>query len=549
MKLRGGKFLGSGTYGCVFFPRIPCSKKTSTEEGVGKILRDVNEYRDELSIGKKIRPLDENGDVFNKLVKGCTVSLHDILADDEWNKCEHVDKTVKEYMQIIYKEKGIDLSKYLTNNFQNYDTTDIHILKQIQNLLKGVHVLVKAGRVHLDLKKDNVLISNAGQPNEKLLLFDFGLSRKFEDVYDYDQSDFLLEYSYPVYPPEFKTYVIMNSLVENLSGSYIEGQPPTIPTTPNADYYENFAYFLEDQFENGPLDGYPMYETLRHRRYLNKEYSTFVKTLVKEMKKNKFTHKSFPIETYFTQQFASKTDVFAAGTIIHGYWKKSRNPDENDPLKELSEKMTELNPYKRLTIEEAQKEFQAILNKYIKNTPQKNTPNSTPTPKKTSKSAETVIIVSSTSKSNKPISVYTTSNTSKKSSKKVITISSTSTTSTSSNTSTNKSSVQNPVAFNKCMTLKLKTLKEKVKENNLPKKLNALNKRELCKSISHLFEDAQLNTKTRRINKCMGKKLSDLKQIVDDKNLPKKLKQLKKADLCKALSEYTDNSNYSTAKS
>ena len=510
--LNGGKFLGSGTYGCVFFPPIKCNRGKKVD-GVGKVLKNTKEYNEEMSIGKKLKNIDKNGEVFNRLVKGCTVNLDNVFEDDDYDSCVHIDETKNNYKQIIYKERGIDLSKYLTENFENYRTTDKNILKHIDNLLKGVKLLHDHNMAHIDLKKENILITNSDE--EKLLLFDFGLSRNFDEIYDYDKSDYLLEYNYHIYPPEFKTYGILNDLYNfPITKRFITKEKGLPPSVKSSSYYDELIPYLQYQFEHGPIRGFYMYRNLKKIEELRKDYSDFIKTLVNEMKKNGYTHKSFPIERFFTQHFAKKTDVFSAGTVINSYVRNAIS-DKNNVLYNFSEKLTSMNAFKRLSIEEAQNELKSIMKKYVK-TPERS-------------SSQNSNSVDSFESVNNAESVK-----SSVSSKKKIVASSSS------------------ESFKKCMTHKLKELKNKVAENNLPKKLTQLNRRPLCKEISYIFEtngEMKVDTSTNNFNKCMRLLIKDLKQKVDENNLPKKLKQLNKKDICKEIADRIANqkTSYKTA--
>jgi hypothetical protein len=38
MSTNGGELLGQGTYGCVFYPALPCNQNNKRPNGVGKIM-------------------------------------------------------------------------------------------------------------------------------------------------------------------------------------------------------------------------------------------------------------------------------------------------------------------------------------------------------------------------------------------------------------------------------------------------------------------------------------------------------------------------------
>ena len=62
----GGKFLGQGTYGCVFFPAYKCEGKQTVPEGVGKVFADVKEADVEAGMMSVIAEIDKKGKYTNK---------------------------------------------------------------------------------------------------------------------------------------------------------------------------------------------------------------------------------------------------------------------------------------------------------------------------------------------------------------------------------------------------------------------------------------------------------------------------------------------------
>ena len=70
--------------------------------------------------------------------------------------------------------------------------------------------------IHLDLKPDNILITDTN----KALLIDFGLGRPFKNLYDMEESDYILSYDYTWYAPEFK--VFYNLMDEDEDSSFLE---------------------------------------------------------------------------------------------------------------------------------------------------------------------------------------------------------------------------------------------------------------------------------------------------------------------------------------
>ena len=49
---KGGKFLGKGSYGCVFDPPLLCDKKLEREKGVGKLFQEKSDAIEEKVFSK-----------------------------------------------------------------------------------------------------------------------------------------------------------------------------------------------------------------------------------------------------------------------------------------------------------------------------------------------------------------------------------------------------------------------------------------------------------------------------------------------------------------
>ena len=76
--MKGGKYLGSGTYGCIFYPAINCNDG-STPHGVGKIFADKQESDEEKRLGNKIESFDNSSAFTNPLIHTCKVSKKKLL--------------------------------------------------------------------------------------------------------------------------------------------------------------------------------------------------------------------------------------------------------------------------------------------------------------------------------------------------------------------------------------------------------------------------------------------------------------------------------------
>jgi hypothetical protein len=106
-----------------------------------------------------------------------------------------------------------------------------------------------------------------------------------------------------------------------------------------------------------------------------------------------------------------------------------------------------------------------------------------------------------------------------------------------------------------CMKNTLPVLRKIVDAHKMPKKFKTLRKSELCGKVKHIINGNNGNVGISQIKssveECMKKKKPELVKIVEEKKLPKKLKMMKKEDICKVINENESkkgsNSSYRTA--
>ena len=477
MKLKGGKFLGQGTYGCVFFPSKKCrfqlEQKQSFDKAVSKVFSDKRDMKDEIVENNKIKKMDKNGLYTNKALGNCELSINEFDVD-ETTQCRHLstsnsDNTSK--YQILYEHKGVDLKGFMKNPYSLSST-----FNYLLNLMKGIQLLVKHYYVHLDLKPENILISDSN----KALLIDFGLGRSFNSLYNIDNSDYLLKYNYIWYPPEFNFFYELQT--SKAAPEYI------LDAVIGFNYYKynsDFPKYTEDNVTN--------------------QLTEFYKTL------NNTGMAYNP--NYFIDNFAHKTDVFSMGMVmfyLHKFAQKDTDFQKySKRFSNIMNKANALNPYKRATIDELINDVESLINSssVSKNSLSSRYNNSIKM--NLFKPNNNLIKPTLSSKSDV---FYTAANIK---------------TSSSKNTK-----------LNNCMQYKKVELMAMVDKFNLPKKMKQLNKNSLCKQLVPYIEQGK-SKQTITHDYCMKYyTYNELKQEVTNQNLPPKLKQLNKQSLCTKLLPY-----------
>ena len=480
--MRGGKFLGSGTYGCIFYPAVACNNNNQIKSGVGKVFSSKDESNMEHTLGKQFQKMDKKGEYFNILTNACDVSKNTLLTNDSNKECEHIVTNIELYKQLIYKEKGSDLSKFFRN--EEFELSDKKIVEYIKNMLLGVDVLQQHKMAHLDIKPDNILISDS----DKLLLIDFGLARKISDIYNISESDFILKYSYFIYPPEFKIFMVLDTLRTN--------ELLSIKLTKSkSEYYRVLENIILDTY-NDSFAGIKNYKHIASdlkeigmsKYFIKYQIHEFIETLVTEMMKHNLNHTS-DMRAFFTKHLGHKADVFSAGVTMLYFYRFSvkNNAACVDGYLNLIKNMLNMNAFERCTIEQT-------LEAYTKLN----------TNKKELKQSPLSVVVA-----NQP--------------------------------SPEKNQVKD------CMKMKKKDLVELVVHNNLPKKVKYDNKENICKKLTPYLKKKETTTASVYYTPNTSSKilttefctkyytLQELKELVDINKLPKRFKSQKKKVLCEAL--------------
>ena len=477
--MHGGKFLGSGTYGCIFYPAVACNNTNQIKTGVGKVFSSQHESDSEHKLGKQFYNMDKKGDYFNILTNTCGVSKNTLLTNDRNKECKHILDNKEVYRQLIYKEKGTDLSNFLRN--EEFELSDKQIVEYIRNLLLGIAVLQKHNMAHLDIKPDNILISDS----DKLLLIDFGLAREMNNIYNISQSDFMLEYSYFIYPPEFKIFIVLDNLRTN------ELLNVKLKKSKSEEYYRVLKNSILDTYNNS-FTGIKNYKHIRSelkeigmsKYFIKYQIHEFIETLVTEMMKHNLDHTS-NMRPFFTKHFGHKADLFSAGVVMLYFYQFSQKNNAScvEGYLDLIKNMLNMNVFERYTIEETITLYNTLNKEENKRSPLK----------------EITHIVNQPSPDK------------------------------------NKQIVD-------CIKMRKKDLVELVVHNNLPKRVKYENKENICKQLTpYLTPTATVyytpNTKSLLTKEYCAKyyTLQELKELVDAHDLPKSLKSKKKTMLCDAL--------------
>ncbi len=209
IKQKGGKFIGTGQYGCVFSPPLNCnklqsrkSKSVKREKKVGKIFYSNKEGYKELINWELMRRIDPSNNFTVKFIEYCIIDNNTLKLEDKNKDCEkfynesyNFKEKYDNYLQIISDYGGISFDKIDLENF-NINK----FLIGLKSLFNGLLVLDKANLIHMDIASRNLLYN---LKKKKFLLIDFGLALENKHLLNHTH---FFESDSEIYPPEFKLY-------------------------------------------------------------------------------------------------------------------------------------------------------------------------------------------------------------------------------------------------------------------------------------------------------------------------------------------------------
>lgn len=201
----GGKFIASGSFGCVHYPHLQCSDGTNIPKAIGKLFfdtRDMNEERDTTMYVQNT--IDPHHKFTIPLVGQCKVKK--FLKRDQIKRCLTPLKNTKpqHYQQLLYPHAGTSVFSIITKNYKSQSTLTKHFFKiflGMQNIIEGLQALNKHQYIHADIKLDNLMMKQG-----QLYLIDFGIAQHEHEMYSIKNTNGILSADQVYYPPEFKAF-------------------------------------------------------------------------------------------------------------------------------------------------------------------------------------------------------------------------------------------------------------------------------------------------------------------------------------------------------
>ncbi len=166
--MKGGRFIGAGTYGCVFTPPLLCKGDTKLKHGkVGKITMDLLAEQ-ELKISRQIRKMPLAKHYFLLVEpESCEPAPEEEQIDPGLEQCHQYFFRMGEdididYTQQIFEPFGGTKTLYRFIEEKGLLKKDFSFVKQMIHLLEAGSVLLLAGVSHFDLHPANLMVDKKG---------------------------------------------------------------------------------------------------------------------------------------------------------------------------------------------------------------------------------------------------------------------------------------------------------------------------------------------------------------------------------------------------
>ncbi len=338
IKTLGKKTLiGEGSYGCVIKPavvdkyeKIYIEYNDISDNDVGKLFRSIGEesFKKELKILKGINKIDPNG-TFTVKLKGANAFNEKILLnqDTKIRKCLDINERTFEDKILIYQiiiENGGNEVTNVPKNSIHYES----FINMLHVFLEGIKYMKSVNLVHRDIKPPNVLISDT-----KISLIDFGISEEADKVFSKENIDYL-SYMYPYYPPEF--------FISSLLMKYRNDKERFL------EKLDTIIEYLEENYLNEMFKQKKIYSIIN-------DIQDFI---------NEIKLRNYSFHDVFNKEMAYKTDIYGISFIINEIANKIiySNEKQKIAIYTLYKKCSEINPYKRVTIEQLLEYIKEIKN-------------------------------------------------------------------------------------------------------------------------------------------------------------------------------------------
>jgi serine/threonine protein kinase len=220
--MKGGTFLGEGTYGCTFSPAIPCqvesvmddlSRPRKINKKLTKVYSTQSDLQSEWKYAKILKQVDPKQEYFIYPRERCEIQRKIIEKQPNANQCNLIKQSPKSSfpaLQMMYG--GMTFEQYVRTK----QPTVLDFLRIARHILKGIRKLHQFGWLHQDLKLDNILVNDQGIPH----MIDYSLFTPVNNAFNH-RVNLYLRSKYWLHPPEYRIEMQIRRLGDRPSDAEI----------------------------------------------------------------------------------------------------------------------------------------------------------------------------------------------------------------------------------------------------------------------------------------------------------------------------------------
>ena len=240
-RLKGGKYVGEGSYGCGYVPPLRCEGETQREPGTFSKLMEDSEAEKEYKLGDLFRPINSTQKYFLYPHKICPIN-RTVLPNPENNvdKCQGKFSSLDNALILQYKNGGETLDKLVLNQ-KDYGPFFLSLVQ----LLEGLALLHAGNAAHMDIKAENIVFLRESPDIYNIRYIDFGLSLK-TNVSDRTDDDVYLS-DYFAWPFDTR-FIVKNigkaQITKPKVESYLDKQDYDVSFYPFEIYYDRSHNYI-----------------------------------------------------------------------------------------------------------------------------------------------------------------------------------------------------------------------------------------------------------------------------------------------------------------
>ena len=288
------KLLSQGSYGCIFKPGINCETDKTTKKYITKVQKQKHISEKETLIGKEIQKIVQYEKYFAPIINTCPLNLKKI-NNKEITKCNFIDT------DKIDKYESNQILFVGNNTLYSY-ITDIINTKQFLKKTLNIYISVMEGLqklydkrdiIHLDIKENNIMISNQGKPK----IIDFGLSYILKNINKTNYKEVFFVYA-PEYAPWCIEIVVINYIIHKLNIEWMNKEITIEILEKIVNEYIKYNYAIKELF------------TEKERNTIKENYINYLKSkiatgeqMINELMKTSKTWDTYSLNISFLYLF------------------------------------------------------------------------------------------------------------------------------------------------------------------------------------------------------------------------------------------------------